>query len=84
MTPSTASPYSSKPTGSYHDPYPLSESDNVACQMFLMCDRAASGSYDHPVLGPILGCRRCARVLEIDLQEAEITIAEVTDELGAV
>jgi hypothetical protein len=38
------------------------------CQWFLRCDRVADGTVDHPVLGPVPTCNRCAEVLSLSLE----------------
>ena len=48
----------------------LEASDNVA---FALCDRAAEGACEHPVLGAYLSCARCAEKLEKTLEPAEVT-----------
>jgi hypothetical protein len=50
----------------------LEASDNVACQAFAKCDRAAEGACEHPILGWYLSCARCATKLEKELEPAEI------------
>jgi hypothetical protein len=50
----------------------LEASDNVACQAFALCENAAEGACEHPVLGAYLSCQRCADRLEKTLQPAEI------------
>lgn len=51
----------------------LTAADNVACQAFALCDRAAEGAVKHPILTAYLSCARCAEKLEADLIEATVT-----------
>jgi hypothetical protein len=55
----------------------LEASDNVRCQAFAKCDRAAEGACKHPVLDWYLSCARCADRLGQTLYEAEIEMEEV-------
>lgn len=54
----------------------LEASDNVACQAFALCDRAAEGACEHTVLGQYLSCARCAERLGQTLQQVEIIFEE--------
>ena len=56
----------------------LEASDNVACQAFALCENAAEGACDHPVLGAYLSCQRCADRLEKELKPAEIEFEEAS------
>lgn len=38
------------------------------CQWYLLCDHAAVGHVEHPVLGRVPTCRRCAVTHDLDLK----------------
>lgn len=40
-------------------PQPL-EGEAIVCQWFVLCDRTATVAVDHPILGSVPACDRCA------------------------
>lgn len=41
------------------------------CRYFVYCDHPADGTIDHPLLGAVPCCQRCAGVVGLDLQPVE-------------
>lgn len=48
--------------------YELAELDQPQCQWFAGCDNLPDGTVTHPILGDVPTCRRCADMLDLDLQ----------------
>ena len=43
----------------------------VTCQWFALCDKDAVGVVDHPILGYVPTCQRCADKMDLTLIAAE-------------
>ena len=52
----------------------------VVCGQFALCDRIADGYVEHPVLGPVPTCRRCAAKSGGELVECEIVFDDEEEE----
>lgn len=46
----------------------------VICGWFALCDHVADGYIEHPALGPVPTCRRCADKSGGELVECEIVL----------
>ena len=46
----------------------------VMCGWFALCDHVADGYVEHPALGPVPTCQRCATKCELDLVLCEIVL----------
>lgn len=51
--------------------------NTVTCELFLLCENEATGVVEHPILGYVPGCKRCATKLDAVLIPAEFEIVEV-------
>lgn len=45
----------------------------MTCRWFALCDREADGVVEHPVLGDVPTCKRCANRLGLTFKEGSAT-----------
>lgn len=42
----------------------------MICEWFLLCTNEADGTVEHPILGSVPTCQRCADKLDLDLAQS--------------
>lgn len=52
----------------------VNDNGEVLCGWFALCENVADGYVEHPALGPVPTCERCATRFDLDLVPCKVVL----------